>query len=70
MRKIILGLFIVFLTVSSINADDNKTMSDEEFMKQFMKLEQRQQEAKAKTKALEKLEKTVDKLTQKLGVDE
>lgn len=56
--------------------DVNKTMTDEEFMSQFMILDKRQKDAEAKTlkmkektKAIEKLEKTVDELGKQVGVD-
>lgn len=55
--------------------DTNQTMSDEEFMKQFMALDKEEKDAKSKTsalerksKALDKLEKTVDELSNKIGL--
>ena len=49
--------------------DVNKTMTDEEFMRQFMILDERKKDAEAKTKAIEKLEKTVNELGKQVGVD-
>lgn len=51
-------------------ADNNKTISDEEFMKQWEQLEQRQQKAKENIKALDKLEKTIDEISAKLKIDQ
>lgn len=73
-KLLILALLSVFLNARQF--DNNKTMTDEEFMKQWQQLEQREKEAKTKTaemkkntQALDKLEKTVDELGNKLGID-
>lgn len=66
------------LFISSLfAADANKTMTNDEFMKQFMVLEQKEKDAKAKTiqvqKKLEetkKLRKTVDELGKQVGVEQ
>jgi|GEM_PF-4174623 len=75
---------IIFITLFSINLisdeikktdeklikkQEQKTMTDDEFLKKFMKLDKEVEDAKAKTKALEKLEKTVDEVAKTLGVD-
>lgn len=79
-KLLILALLSVVLNAGQVN---NINKSDEELVAEFMKLdkqvqeekekqsklEQRQQQAKDKTKALDKLEKTVDELGNKLGVD-
>lgn len=80
--KIIIS--IIFITLFSINLisdeikktdekqiknQEQKTMTDDEFLKKFMKLDKEVEDAKAKTKALEKLEKTVDEVAKTLGVD-
>lgn len=56
--------------------DINKTMTDEEFMSQFMILDKRQKDAEAKTlqmqeklEKIKKLRKTVDELGRQVGVD-
>lgn len=56
--------------------DVNKTMTDEEFMSQFMILDKRQKDAEAKTlqmqeklEKIKKLRKTVDELGKQVGVD-
>ncbi len=57
------------------SSDVNQTMTNEEFMKQFMALDKEEKDAKSKTSALErksktldKLEKTVDELSSKIGL--
>ncbi len=68
-------LLPILLILSSLNAD-NTNMSEEEMIKQIMKMQQQIKEsekrvtrAKAKTEAVKKLGRTVDKLAKKLGVD-
>lgn len=78
MNKLLILALLSILAISS-NAEEIKqskssnkkelSKEDEEFMKQWQQLDQRQQEAKGKTQALDKLEKTVDELGNKLGVD-
>ena len=71
MKKILLTtlLSLAFIT-TQLNAKDTKqTMTDEEFLKKYMELEQRKEKAKTKTKQLKQLNKSLDKLTKKLGVD-
>lgn len=66
-------LFYIFLTITlifnftnakelKVSKNTNKTMSDEEFMKQWEQLEKEKKEAKA-------LIKTIDEITRKLGID-
>ena len=78
MKKLLfIILFAITLFANDLTATDkNKTMTDEEFLKQFMALEKRQEEAKAKTtimkkntEKLKKLNKTLNKLTKILGID-
>lgn len=59
------------------SSDKNQTMTDEEFLKQFMALDQEEKDAKAKTVQVEKkleetrkLRKTVDELANQLGIKE
>ncbi len=75
MNKLLI-LALLSICLNAGQSDNNKTMTDEEFMKQWQQLEQREKEAKKKTaemkkntQALDKLEKTVDELGNKLGVD-
>lgn len=75
MNKLLI-LALLSICLNAGQSDNNKTMTDEEFMKQWQQLEQREKEAKTKTaemkkntQALDKLEKTVDELGNKLGVD-
>lgn len=76
MKKLLLTtlLSIIFIT-TQINAKET-IKTDEELIAEFMKLDKqieqekiKQNQALEKTKALEKLEKTVDKLANKLGVN-
>lgn len=75
---------IIFITLFSINlisdeikktdekqikSENQKTMTDDEFLKKFMEQEKRQEKAKAKTEALIKLNKTADEVIKTLGVD-
>lgn len=69
MKKLLFAISSFLLLTASLHADNNKTMTDEEFMKQFTKLDKEVKEEKAKNKALDKLEKTVDELANKLKVD-
>lgn len=48
--------------------DTNKTMSNEEFMKEFTRLNKKSEETKKKLEETKKLEKTVDEIINKLGV--
>lgn len=57
MKKIFLFIILVII----LNADDNKTMTDEEFLKKIQESQQRQE------KSLAEIEKT-DKFIQKLEV--
>ncbi len=73
-KLLILALLSVFLNAGQ--SDNNKTMTDEEFMKQWQQLEQKEKSAKDKTLKSEtelntskKLGKTLDELGNKLGVD-
>jgi len=80
MKKVILTLFSVFLLASSLDAD-NKAMSNDEFMKQFLgskkKLETSEEKAKiereklkkeqAETKALE--EKAIKKRDKTIALE-
>lgn len=73
-KFLILALLSVFLNAGQ--SDNNKTMTDEEFMKQWQQLEQKEKSAKDKTLKSEtelntskKLGKTLDELGNKLGVD-
>ncbi len=75
-NTIVSTLFLVMLSSSLVNADENIKMTDEELIAKIMGLDkkiddeqQKQEKIKAKTKALEKLEKTVDKLAKTLQVD-
>lgn len=52
------------------STDTNQTMSDDEFMKQFMKLDQREKKAKEELEASKRLGKTLDEINQRLGTDE
>ena len=52
-----------------IKSENQKTMTDDEFLKKFMEQEKRQEKAKAKTEALIKLNKTADEVIKTLGVD-
>ena len=68
-------LFIIFLALSPLNAD-NTNMSEEDMINEIIKMQQqikdsekRVAKAKAKTEAVKKLGRTVDKLAKKLGVD-
>ncbi len=80
--KIIIS--IIFITLFSINLisdeikktdekqiknQEQKTMTDDEFLKKFMEQEKRQEKARAKTEALIKLNKTADEVIKTLGVD-
>lgn len=75
---------IIFITLFSINLisdeikktyekqiknQEQKTMTDDEFLKKFMELDREVEEAKAKTEALIKLNKTADEVIKTLGVD-
>lgn len=51
------------------SSDKNQTMTDDEFMKQFMALDQREKDAKADLEASKKLGKTLDELNKLVGVD-
>lgn len=71
MKKLLYSaLLTIILTANSVFASDtNKTMTDDEFMKQFMALEQKEKNAKAKTiktgeelEASKKLGKTLDEV--------
>ena len=73
-KLLILALLSVFLNAGQ--SDNKKTMTDEEFMKQWQQLEQKEKSAKDKTLKSEtelntskKLGKTLDELGNKLGVD-
>ena len=50
-KLLILALLSVFLNAGQ--SDNNKTMTDEEFMKQWQQLEQREKEAKKKQRTVE-----------------
>lgn len=49
--------------------DSNKTMSDDEFMKQFMALDQKVEIKNKKIEELDKTIKTLDEINKLLGVD-
>lgn len=83
MKRNLLSLF--FATALTCNfasadtsktADANKTMTDDEFMKQFIVLEQKEKSAETrmlkiqkKSEETKKLRKTVDELGKQVGVD-
>ncbi len=70
--KPLLSILLISLLSTSLLSNETKkqtTMTDEEFLKQFMQLDKEVEEAKAKTKALEKLEKKVDELAKTIGAD-
>lgn len=76
MKKIFISIFIIALSFNFANAESKATKTDAEWIKEFQDLEKREKEtdkkiekSKEKTKALDKLEKTVDELSNKLGVD-
>ncbi len=74
MKKLLFLILSILLSSNFIYAgnkksDTNKTMTDDEFMKQFMVLEQKEKNAKAKTikteeelEASKKLGKTLDEV--------
>ncbi len=82
MKKVLLSILgVIFLLANSINAsDNNKTISDEEFMKQWEQLEKKKKEAIDKTtktelqlkksekelEASKKIGKTLDELLDKV----
>lgn len=96
MSKLLLSLFLTMVLISNFIyaetnksakktklIDTNKTMTDDEFMKEFMKLSQEVKDEKIKTSKTQdeldqaqkklaatiKLEKTVDELGKQLGVN-
>jgi opacity protein-like surface antigen len=76
MKSFLITVVSIALLSSSINAKDSQPMSNEEFIKKFLKLkedenkaEQRIKDVKAKTKALQQLESSIDELAKKLKVD-
>lgn len=76
MKKLLSILFISLLTLSSLQAEEKKQMSKEEFMKMIMQQEKDKNDAKAKTKAeqektkkIKEVRKASDKLVNMVGVD-
>ncbi|MDD5387319.1 MAG: hypothetical protein PHQ22_09010 [Sulfuricurvum sp.] len=82
MKKILFStISIIFLMYTSINADSikssknikssdqNKSMTDDEFMKQFMALDKREKKAKEELEASKRTGKTLDEINNLLGVD-
>lgn len=83
MKFFLLPLLSVIFLNPLFCADQNQTMSDEEFMRQFMVLDQeikkdqaeidneraKTAEMRKKTSALKKLEKTVDELGKQLDIE-
>lgn len=69
MQKLLAIFFITLLSFSTLQAEQKKQMTKEEFMKIIMQQEQRKKDAKAKTKETEELKKSVNKLAKTLGVD-
>jgi hypothetical protein len=49
--------------------DTNQAMSDDEFMKQFMKLDQKEKKANEELEASKRLGKTLDEVNQLLDAD-
>lgn len=73
MKRVLLVLCLSILHTNFLYADNNKTISDEEFMKQWEQLEKERKEVKDKTekskKELEdskKLGRTLDELLNKV----
>lgn len=71
MQKIILGFLTAFLTLNSLNAD-NKPMSDDEFMKQFLSSkktleisEEKAKKQRTRTQELERITKALKKVKNK-----
>jgi len=69
MKKIFTSLFIIALSFNFANADNikqskdvNKTMSDDEFMKEFMRLDKNIEIKKKKIDELEKTNKKIDEI--------
>jgi uncharacterized protein (DUF4213/DUF364 family) len=50
--------------------DKNQTMSNDEFMKQFMALDKQEKDSEKKLEKTIKLRKSVDELTNQLGIKE
>ena len=72
-KLLILALLSIFAISSNADStkvkDTNKTMTDDEFMKEFMKLDKQEKDAERKLEATKKLGKTLDEIGDKLGVD-
>jgi hypothetical protein len=51
------------------SSDTNQTMSNDEFMKQFMKLDHKENKAKEELESSKRLGKTLDEVNQLLDVD-
>lgn len=72
----LLSIFAISLNADNTKAKDtNKTMTDDEFMKEFMKLDKQEKDAKAKTAKTEKelaeakkTGKTLDEIGNLLGI--
>lgn len=54
MKKIFLGLLIIGLSFSFVNAESKNSKSDDEFMKEFMQLDKKVKDEKNKQAKLEK----------------
>ncbi|MDD5387332.1 MAG: hypothetical protein PHQ22_09075 [Sulfuricurvum sp.] len=82
MNKLLSSILLVTILISNyahaetINSskkiksnDINQTMSDDEFMKQFMKLDQKEKKATEELETSKRLGKTLDEVNQLLDAD-
>ena len=67
MKKILFStIYIIFLISNSVYAtDNNKTMSNDEFMKKWKVLEQREKVANEQIKKIDEIQKTLDGIKKK-----
>jgi len=61
-KKLNIVLFLVFLSISSLSAKDNKAMSDEEFIKKFLSSKKEVEKEKLKLKKIKEQNKKLDEI--------
>lgn len=72
MKKIFLPLFMIALFFNFVNAEEvkkNKPMTNEEFLKKMQEQEEKQKDIEKKLKQTREMQKTVDEIKGKLGID-
>ena len=72
MKKIFISIFLISFVFNFANAEEikkNKPMTNEEFLKKMQEQEEKQKDIEKELKHTREMQKTVDEIKGKLGID-